>query len=286
MVIERGLMVEALKKSSGIYGTKWNASFQACVKQAHRFAVQYNIFGPSGVSHLLRSQCPNAVIFRVPKIVIQSLQTMLRTWTKPHISDEVFKGFPPQIKRDASPTIMFVGFSHWVCRAIYHALPGYIFRTFPCSSSVSMFFGFMFQAAAGLGSVLTSKRDSWNRCLLAARALTDPVNAPSFVGCSANHSQSPKDLIGQINATVSPSCVTNTSARARVSALQVSGMGDNCVATHTQTLPTRFTSRRIGSSSKCFKITVHLPCKIEWLHKILITYMPGGLQLCPSLARQ
>lgn len=271
MVIERGLWIEALKKTSGIYGTKWNARFQTCVKQAQALSVQQNKFCTPGIARLGFSSCPDTVLFRVPKFIVDTLKLMLWGRFHPHVVQKIDEVSPSFVNGNTSSSVMLKCFGRWVARSRNHALPSNIFTASPHSSTMAMVSGFSFQASARSCAVFSRERKGGDGYPVPTGTLTVPVDTFTVIKRLANYGQTIKCFPGHINLSFSFPFFAETSARSYVATLNVLGMNECGIPATALANPSSFSSTRIFSTMQYRKTAELFSGEITKLHNLMVT---------------
>lgn len=198
MIVEGLLRRQMLKLSRGIDGSNRDAGREAGIFQAQALTIEQDEYGASRIPHLLRLQCPCAVLLGIAKLVILSLEAMVQARTRPHVGEKVSKVAPRRIDGDTSTAVMPVRFVVRVGAAVNHALPGVVFRTCAGTPSMTMLFRRTLEAAARL-CFSAGKLVRLNDGLVSAAASANPsrLSCGRIIGATKN-GQQVEYLTGQL----------------------------------------------------------------------------------------
>jgi hypothetical protein len=93
----------------------------------HSFPEKHNDHSSAGVLSLFNRRCPSAVVGLISNVVVDPLNTIIRTWLRPHVSKKIFELFPSLANRQPSATITIVADCFGVAAPAFHVEPCSIF---------------------------------------------------------------------------------------------------------------------------------------------------------------
>lgn len=105
-------------------GSLFYAKILRPLNQCFSDAIKRQVGVAAAISALYFSRRPPAVFRRVSKIIVDSIQRVLRRWSTPHICKKSLVGRSPLLAYgDASASVVGVALVRWVCAASDHRHP-------------------------------------------------------------------------------------------------------------------------------------------------------------------
>ena len=267
MIIEGGLNRESFAHASYVHRSQRQASINTGIHQAQSLAIERNEVCSCGVSRLHGWSRPDAIVFRITKIVVFPIKAMAFTWAWTHISEKIRKLFPSLVNRNAASSIMLVHSMLRVGSPRDHSLPCRVLRGPSRASTVAMLLGrFISQATTRL-RVSTSKLSDCSRGLLAARTFTNPMNAFRFQAHTLKRCQPSKDLPRYVCRTGAKRIVLSASAGFRMARRQLSAIYKRYVAAYALTFPHAFPVGGVTPTTNYSQIMRPFSDQFEGFHK-------------------
>lgn len=273
MIVKSGLGSVSLSENCRANCAKRKACELTRIRQAHLHPIEQHEVVPGSVSCLNGSSRPNAVLFRVAHIVIQSLKRMLRTRFFAHISQEVPKVSPRWIDRDSASAIPIVHPMIGVRRSPNHAFPGCVFCSAPRFSAVAVLLRGISQAPARL-RVAVAQLCCGKIGFVSARTDAYPANQAGLFLGATNHDQLTKVLASEIQGASAKRSSISASARFRVPTPQLCASDQRDSSANTATFP----FRRVGAALNNLQVVKLLSSKF---HKVPL-YMAAGIPARPT----
>lgn len=277
MMIKSNLCINNLKTPRFSDGVVFKTSFKTCVGQTQRFSKKNNMRIATSVTHLHSTSCPTAVVFKVPERVIDPFDFMQHGGSMPHVGEKVYERSPLVTDRNTSSSVVFKGFTIRLGCSTDHTLPANVLRTATGTTSMAMFSLVSFQTPTRFSTSIP-QRKRWDGRFSSARTLTEPRNTFDVGVVTIQNCQSPKAPTAQIDHSASSTVIGNASARLRMSAFQVSGVGCYKISTLTYTVPAGLPGVGVIRSFQCSQFTKPLISQIKRFHMRSLPQMADSVQ--------
>ena len=147
----------------------------------------------SAVAVLFCSRRPAAILFRVAKSVVHSLDRVLGTWSKPHVREKHCEVVPGIANANAAAAIVAVLRCGWIAATGAHPLPDNVLRR-----AVHAVNGAGLATHSTATALATTKITRLNGALVSTVTATMPVDLAAHAGRFAKHCPSAKRLSGQV----------------------------------------------------------------------------------------
>lgn len=279
MIVKSGLEIDTFQSAGFFDRPVLNASLVTRIHKAQRLAIEYYKLSSSGISCLLASCRPDAVILRIAKGIVRTLDLVLLGWARSHIRHEVPEVSPGWINGNPATAIVPERTASRIRCSTDHALPAKILWASPGSSSVTMFLCLAFQTATGFSSSRRQLARDYE-CMIPAFAMAQPHYLIAVILGTRKNCQEPEYFPSQVDYSISSSRIADASARFRMAASKVSGLRDRRSSTLAQTLPSHSSGRGILGPAHYCKFSKFLPSEINVLafHWLNIPRMAKGVQ--------
>ena len=171
-----------------------------CKKPSSDRASSVEWFNQTSICGLLFYCCPSTILRTVVTIIVDTVNTVTRSWSRPHIFIEVFKRvFPLMAYSYTSTAISMITNIFWIVTTSLHIIPNAIFWSFTQIMGRISFYKLFNSKASTTRSVSIPKRATGNNVGIPTRTQTFPhcysIAAFSF----GNYSKSTKFLSGKID---------------------------------------------------------------------------------------
>lgn len=145
--------------------------------------------------------CPSAIVWRIPKIVVNALHAMLWPWTLTHISEKLFKAILPLwADHNTSPAVTSIRFICGATATIKDSEPDPIFYSFAQAVTPRLITSHFFTKATTTVGVTCCHVVAISDNLVSAIALAKPPRNLSLrFANKTKHDQPPEPLAGQIS---------------------------------------------------------------------------------------
>lgn len=117
------------QNNSRIKSCSFYPKFLSPLRNIHRFSIKSYLMVASSIVILFFASGPFNISWYIAKIIINSFNSMLRSWSIPDIIIKFIKRFSPFfIYCYSTSTIIFKTLIIWICASFYHVIPSLIFR--------------------------------------------------------------------------------------------------------------------------------------------------------------
>ena len=277
MMIKRNLCREQFQSSRFSDRAILDTSSTTCVSQTQGFSVKHNKRISTCITHLHSASRPAAVVFAVPERIVNPFNFMQHRRSETHVSEEVCERSPLVTHGDPSPPVISKGFTIRLGCSTDHTLPANVLRTATGTTSMAMFSLVSFQTPTRFSTSIP-QRKRWDGRFSSARTLTEPRNTFDVGVVTIQNCQSPKAPTAQIDHSASSTVIGNASARLRMSAFQVSGVGCYKISTLTYTVPAGLPGVGVIRSFQCSQFTKPLISQIKRFHMRSLPQMADSVQ--------
>lgn len=199
MVIKGSLDINAFQSPSLSHRSIFNPSFLTGIKKAHSLSLKHDECILCRIPRLYRCGGPSAILFRVAKVIVDTINRVLsaRAWS--HVYQKVSKVFPPWIYSNPATSVVFVSWVRRILASRYHVRPCGIFGAHARLFAMAMFFApFTFQAPARFCERATEMR-AWYISRVPAIAFACPVRLIAKLDSTTNYGESSENLTCQVN---------------------------------------------------------------------------------------